>query len=963
MGKLLKRQIQQTRTWVDPLNPSEIPDLDYNYLYPITVYAAVHRTMDDDSTTLEEELAHIYELIDAKQDPLHGDSPGTLMTWTSVDGEIGSTEIVREINEDPTLRAYNKVASERAVGRALDLKADAVNVNKHLEDLNIHLTEDEKAAIGNAISRDEFDTHSNDTDIHVSAEEKALWNAKADGNAINEHLNNTDNPHSVTAHQVNAYTRSEIDLMFNTIRETFFTYVNIAYDAETGIATIEEYDEDNWSPNYILAYADELPSVTDDSLTYFALKPVTDYTSRESNECLIYVKLPGETWREAGLATMSNGDMLIRYPDTTMCVWVQGRFVMLFTGSGDGDASDLMWRPVVSEEGVLGWTRSSETAPPDPVIIKGMDGTTPVKGVDYFDGAPGLGLPAGGTIADLIVKTTDEDYDTEWMSFNDFLNRYFEGGGVIEGYISDWNNITNKPEIYNETGDSETDLMSQKCITDNFTARDRRIDNIFEILGGASGLDSLAQELHAHEEDYNNPHRITPEKISAVSLADFSNHTANNDNPHGVTASQVGLGNVNNTSDMDKPVSNIQELRFRSIEELVERLSSMINDGKLVTDVDWDNPTTTLIFTYRDGTSEDVQIPLIDIFNSMRWDSDNTRIVITLPDGTESYITIDNLITVYSGSIGRAIKIDVTDGCIKGTILPGSINGEDLIPSINLPGNPTSATPPTGDKSTKIATTEFVKNLIANDLLTEDSEMILSAKMGYKLNAEKASMEEVVRMINESPLMNIINSLDSEREDASLSANMGRELNVKKADMIHTSPSGSTHGRATNDLFGHVRLSDSTPMMNGEANPGTDNGYVSKADHVHPTDTSRASVESVELLASKVDEKVAELREAIDGASSSSDEAIGTLSTELNGRIDTEVETINGNINDAKSEINGRIDEEVVTLNETISGNKTEINNRVDEEVGALNEKINNVLDETNFSINEDGELIFTFEV
>lgn len=36
---------------------------------------------------------------------------------------------------------------------------------------------------------------------------------------------------------------------------------------------------------------------------------------------------------------------------------------------------------------------------------------------------------------------------------------------------------------------------------------------------------------------------------------DLSNHVANTSNPHQVTKSQVGLGNVDNTSDLDKPVS------------------------------------------------------------------------------------------------------------------------------------------------------------------------------------------------------------------------------------------------------------------------------------------------------------------------------------------------------------------------------------------------------------------------
>lgn len=40
--------------------------------------------------------------------------------------------------------------------------------------------------------------------------------------------------------------------------------------------------------------------------------------------------------------------------------------------------------------------------------------------------------------------------------------------------------------------------------------------------------------------------------------SDLTSHINNKNNPHGVTASQVGLGNVNNTSDADKPVSTAQ---------------------------------------------------------------------------------------------------------------------------------------------------------------------------------------------------------------------------------------------------------------------------------------------------------------------------------------------------------------------------------------------------------------------
>ena len=49
-----------------------------------------------------------------------------------------------------------------------------------------------------------------------------------------------------------------------------------------------------------------------------------------------------------------------------------------------------------------------------------------------------------------------------------------------------------------------------------------------------------------------------------ASDTDLTNHTDNTSNPHSVTKAQVGLGNVNNTSDADKPVSTATQALFNS---------------------------------------------------------------------------------------------------------------------------------------------------------------------------------------------------------------------------------------------------------------------------------------------------------------------------------------------------------------------------------------------------------------
>lgn len=56
--------------------------------------------------------------------------------------------------------------------------------------------------------------------------------------------------------------------------------------------------------------------------------------------------------------------------------------------------------------------------------------------------------------------------------------------------------------------------------------------------------------------------------VAEKALAAINEHVSRTDNPHGVTKEQVGLGNVDNTSDIDKPVSNAtQELIDRKLEK------------------------------------------------------------------------------------------------------------------------------------------------------------------------------------------------------------------------------------------------------------------------------------------------------------------------------------------------------------------------------------------------------------
>ena len=382
MGQLRDKKISHARTWIDPINPTPLPSLDYDIIYPITVYEAVHRTMDDESTSLDVELQSIYRLIAGKQDIIEGGSPGTLMTWTSVSGQIGETEILRSIASDPSDRSYLKVPSERAVGAILDLKANSGDIYNHRTNNDIHITPEEREKWDEMTPLSWFEAHRDNNDIHVTDEERADWNSKADGDTLTDHITDFNNPHNTNAHQVGTYNRAEIDTMFENIRESFFNYCNIAYDSRTGEADIVEYDETNWNPNFVFGYQENaIEYITANTSpeadqTYFALMPATNYENNESQVCNIYIKEPGSGWRKAGEHTMNPGDLVIRYPDSAMFVWMQGHFSNPYSsaGGGGGTGSDALWRPIIDSDGVIRWELSTAENPPSATSIRGPAG-------------------------------------------------------------------------------------------------------------------------------------------------------------------------------------------------------------------------------------------------------------------------------------------------------------------------------------------------------------------------------------------------------------------------------------------------------------------------------------------------------------------------------------------------------------------------------------------------------------
>ena len=840
MGQCIEKKIIQTKEYIDPSVTPSIPDLNFNLIYPKTIYDAVYSSMDENSNTLTDEIANIYRMIDQRQPQISGKS-GNLLSFGSAEGSIVETEIVQSIEVNPNTRSSVKVPSEKAVGDMVDKACTSGVVGAHIKDDRIHLSEEDRMKLDNVVSADELNDHIDNENVHVTAEDKDRWNNMIDPESFSNHTLNKSNPHNVTAHQVGTYTRKEIDAIIAAIRESYFNHKNINYDNRTGTAVLEEYNDNNWNPNYILSFGDSFPTVIDETLTYFALRPATDYSADETQECMIFIKRPSDdTWVQIGSQLMDQGDMVLQYPDTNMYAWLGGRFVPMFdmdNSTSSGGSSDLMWRPMIyknEETGLyqLGWTRSSETYAPAEVVISGPPGYTPIKNVDYFDGAPGIGIPPGGNIGDILVKSTPDDFETEWKSPSE------AGAGGAASSVA-WKNVIGRPDIYNERGYSSDGVMTQKSVTDIIDTIELNIIKLKELVGD-DGFDVLKKMITDHTDNKQNPHNVTPELIGAATSVDLLKHLQDTNNPHSVTKAQVGLSNVDNTADKDKPISRDTQLAIDNINSIIKGINDSLNEGNMVSNVSWIPETCTLVFQFRNTSTPTLQIhiPIIEIFQSIVYDGKENDLVMILPDGTESRVSLEAL--VYNGYTSTTIKSDTSNNSILCEIIPKSITGEHLVDNINIPGKPTTTTVDVTDKSDTIATTAFVKSVVIDNVESDNTDMPLSANMGKHLNEVKADMSKVEEMIKDSPALTVIDNLLSDKSEFALSANMGKLLNETKATKVHTDRSGSTYGKSTVDLFGHSRASSVEPTMNGNQFIGDDDGTYARGNHVHPTDTSRA---------------------------------------------------------------------------------------------------------------------------
>lgn len=94
------------------------------------------------------------------------------------------------------------------------------------------------------------------------------------------------------------------------------------------------------------------------------------------------------------------------------------------------------------------------------------------------------------------------------------------------------------------------------------------------LMGGApsAALDTLLELGQRIEAEATDLDALIATVATKAAAADLTAHTGNTSNPHSVTKAQVGLGNADNTSDLDKPISTATQAALDDLSGSVDGL-------------------------------------------------------------------------------------------------------------------------------------------------------------------------------------------------------------------------------------------------------------------------------------------------------------------------------------------------------------------------------------------------------
>lgn len=157
---------------------------------------------------------------------------------------------------------------------------------------------------------------------------------------------------------------------------------------------------------------------------------------------------------------------------------------------------------------------------------------------------------------------------------------------IQTGGSTSFANITGDPydnealsDALNQKADTSTVETLSETVENNYTELDGKITDESDARTQAdadlqSNIDDVADDLSIETDNRQTADADLQDNIDTVD-GKINTHIADKTNPHEVTKTQVGLGNVDNTSDLNKPISTATQTALNGKQDTINDLSTI----------------------------------------------------------------------------------------------------------------------------------------------------------------------------------------------------------------------------------------------------------------------------------------------------------------------------------------------------------------------------------------------------
>jgi hypothetical protein len=468
-----------------------------------------------------------------------------------------------------------------ATQAALDTKADKTYVDAQL---------DTKAPIDSPVFKGNPQVENppapNDSSNRIPSTawvNETIKNSVSDG--LEAHIKDFNNPHKVTAEQTGAYTKEQVDGLLDTKADLVDGKIpadQLPDDVKDSVHYDGTWDAATNSPALV-------PGDKDSTGKYYLVTSNGVFDGIQYNKGDLIINADGQWIKidNTDLVTSVNGkigDVVIRIAD------IENLQNIL---DSKANSSDVYTKQEIDNKlaDLLNQhTQDIENVQQSITNIEGDITNLTNNKADLIDGKiPTNQLPDSiiggmkymGTWSakdnDPQLNNGDPTQDGWYYIVSEAGERF---GEVFD--VKDW--VVNSKGTWGKIDnvDSVVSVNGKKGIV---------IIEIGDIPGLKDAIDKGGTGLEDHITDYNNPHHVTKEqvglgkvdntsdlekpisiavqealnniKIDATGYAtkeELTNHINDKNNPHNVTKEQIGLGNVDNTSDMNKPISTATQM-------------------------------------------------------------------------------------------------------------------------------------------------------------------------------------------------------------------------------------------------------------------------------------------------------------------------------------------------------------------------------------------------------------------